>query len=526
MGTVKMVLANKSNKQALDEWEDFLEQIRNSTPVDLSETPAAKAKRMRELEAPGNQEKWIAYYFPKFAFSKPAKFQQDSTRRIINAIRKTGRMYQRRAWARGLAKSTRRMMEIFYVGFVLDFPINLLLCSKSEANAIRLLEPYRGVLEANQRLIADYGTQEKPGKWKEHEFITRSGMSFRAVGAGMNPRGARNNAMRVTVIIFDDIDDDEVCLNDERLNYRWSWIQDAVIPTIDIAKPYLIFFDNNIISADSIAVRAAQYADDVELVNIRDANGQSVWPEKNSEEDIDSILSKISYESGQKEYFNNPMTTGNAFPEMTWGKCPPLKSLQFAVIYADPSTSNKDRPSVRSRATASTKAVFLIGKHNNRYYVYNGFVDQTTNDKFVDWLFALRDYVNGQCQVFAYIENNTLQDPFYQQVLRPLILERMKTRGLINISPDTRKKPDKWVRIEGTLEPLNRNGLLILNAAERENPHMKRLEAQFKGASAQSTVMDGPDAIEGGVTIINQRYVSMAPNAIKAYTAKQTSKRF
>src|SRR5690348_6213643 len=110
--SVKIVTANKSNKQAMLEWEDFLLSIRNSTPVDINESEYEKKKRIKNLEA--NPEDWFKYYFPKYCFAPAAHFQKESTKRILKA---TQRFYQRRAWARGLSKSTRRMFEIFYLKF-------------------------------------------------------------------------------------------------------------------------------------------------------------------------------------------------------------------------------------------------------------------------------------------------------------------------------------------------------------------------------------------------------------------------
>lgn len=520
MSSVKMVLANQTNKQALVKWEDFLQSIRNSTPVDQNETEEDKAARIKKLEA--DPEEWFKYYFPKYCFAPAADFQKRSTRRIL----KTKRMFQRRAWARGLAKSTRRMMEIFFITFAKKFRTNMLMISKTEGNAKRLLGPYRANLEANQRLIHDYGVQEKIGSWSEEEFTTRSGHTFRAVGAEQNPRGTRNEELRVTIIVFDDVDDDEVCRNAERVEVRFKWIQEAVIPTVDIAADYYIFFDNNIIGEDSCAQRVKEYATDDEVINIRDANGVSVWPQKNSEEDIDFMLSLISYESAQKEYFNNPMSDGKVFKEMVWGKCPPLSKLDFVVIYADPSTSNKDRPTARSKAQNSCKAVTIVGKKDLKYYVYTAFVDVTKNAVFVDWLYGANDYVAGKTQAYTYIENNTLQDPFYEQVLLPLIFAKGKERGkVMGITPDARKKPDKFFRIEGTLEPKNRLGLLILNIDEKDNPHMKRLEAQFKSVSPNSRTMDGPDAVEGAVTILDNKIVAKAAG-VKAIRRKANNKRY
>src|ERR1035437_3377026 len=522
MRNVKVIWQNKSNKNALLDWEDFLQNVRNSTPVDVNESESEKKKRIKKLEA--DPEEWFKYYFPKYCFAEAADFQKRSTRRILKAEK---RFYQRRAWARGLAKSTRRMMEVFYLKFVKKIRINALLLSKNNENAVRLLDTYMGNLESNQRLINDYGTQEKAGKWTHGEFTTRDGSTFRAVGVDQNPRGAKNEELRINVLIGDDMDDDEVCRNPDRLNQYWLWFEQAVIPTVDISNIYYIFIDNNIIAEDSISVRAAEYADDVETINIRDEFGNSVWPEKNSEEDIDYMLSIISYESGQKEYFNNPLSQGKTFKEMVYGKCPPLKEMPFVIIYADPSPSNKDRPALKSKMQTSCKAVVVLGYKDLKFYLYKCFLDHTTNYNFSEWLYVANDLVGNQTQRYTYIENNTLQDPFYQQVLLPLIFQLGKVRGsALPISPDERKKPEKWYRIEGTLEPINRMGLLVLNIDEKDDPNMKRMEAQFKSASANSRTMDGPDAVEGGIHIIKNKIDTAAAGGIKLVKRKANNKRF
>lgn len=517
-----MSFNNKTDKQALIEWDEFLQAIRDSTPVDINETPEQKVKRIKRLE--NDVEEWFKYYFPKYAFAEPAPFQIESTRRIMRAVK----LYQRRAWARGLAKSTRRMMEVFFLSFAKKFPTNCLLISKSESNAIRLLAPYKANFEANQRLINDYGQQEKVGSWTDSEFITRSKLGFRAVGRGQNPRGSRNEEKRINLIIFDDVDDDEVCRNAERLEEAWQWCEQTAIPTVDISLPYFIFFDNNIIAEDSIAVRAGQYADDVELVNIRDESGVSVW-NKNSEEDIDYMLSKISYESGEKEYFNNPLGSGDTFETPTFGKCPPLKKLQFALVYCDPATSNRDKPQgKKNKAKNSCKAVWLIGYHDLKFYIYKGFVDNVGNSTFIDWMYFLRDYVAGKTTLFTYIENNTLQNPFYEQVLLPLISERGKTHplGVLPVTPDERDKPEKWTRIEANLEPEWRNGCLIFNEDEKDDANMKRLLAQFKAASATCKTMDGPDCIEGGVHLIKIKNALQAVSGVQAFKRPVNLKKF
>ena len=93
----------------------------------------------------------------------------------------------------------------------------------------------------------------------------------------------------------------------------------------------------NIIARDCCVVRAGESADHWDIVNIRDKSGRSTWPEKNSEEHIDRVLSKISTKAAQGEYFNNPIAEGEVFKDLVYGKVPPLSKFKFVVIYGDPS---------------------------------------------------------------------------------------------------------------------------------------------------------------------------------------------
>jgi hypothetical protein len=167
-----------------------------------------------------------------------------------------------------------------------------------------------------------------------------------------------------------------------------------------------------------------------------------------------------------------------------------------------------------------------MGYKDGIFYVYKGFLEQTNTDTFLNWFYDLRDWANGKVLLYNYIENNSLQDPFYEQVIEPKFLELGKSKGYISITPDKRKKPDKPVRIEGTLEPLWRTGQLIFNIDEKVNPHMMRLVEQFKLFNMQMKAPgDGPDCIEGGVWILNQKIRVAAPSDFKTFSKHANNKR-
>lgn len=393
------------------------------------------------------------------------------------------------------------MMETIYQ-VLNNMKKNILLISNSWDKAADLLQPYKLNLERNERIIQDYGVQQLPGSWKDGDFTTTGGASFVAVGAGQSPRGTRQEEIRPDKIIISDIDTDEDVRNPDIIKKRWQWYEKAVYPTRSVSKPFQVIWLGNLIAKDCCVARAMENADYVDIQNLEDKNGDSTWPEKNTVENIRRIKNSISTAAYQSEYMNNPLSEGDVFTEMRWGKIPPLNRFRFLVAYGDPAPSNSKNKS------ASYKALFLLGGLAGKTYIITGFLDHETNAAFVGWYYDIRDYVANKTQVYNYVENNKLQDPFYEQVFIPLFSEEAKSKGAIGITPDERVKPDKFSRIEGNLEPMNRLGNLIFNEAEKDNPHMKRLEEQFLLVTPKlSAPADGPDCIEGGAWIVNNKLI-------------------
>lgn len=483
-------------RKAYEEWYAFQRAFHSGLEIDPTETRADRRRRIKMLE--NDPEEWFKYYFARFCTAEPAPFHKAAARRAID----NPEWYEVLAWSRELAKSSRTMMTVCYL-VQTKKKRTVILTSNTQNNAERLLAPYRAFFESNERLIHDYGPQRNPGLWTSEEFTTRDGAAFRAVGAGQSPRGSRNNELRSDVLLVDDFDTDEECRNPEILNKKWDWFEKALYPTRSISTPLLVIFCGNIIAEDCCIKRAMETADHTDIVNIRDHNGRSTWPSKNTEEMIDRVLSKISYKAQQGEYYNNPVSEGNTFDDLTWDKVPPLDRFPFLVAYADPAPSNNAK-----QRSSSTKALALLGFYRGRYYVIKCFVDNVNTDTFVQWFFDLREWIGGRCPaIYWYIENNTLQDPFYTQVYVPAFAAKgRKTGAYIGITPDTRRKGEKFARIESGLEPLVRLGQLVFNVEEQGNPHMIRLKEQFRLFGPKlSAPADGVDAVEGGIYIVRQK---------------------
>lgn len=488
------------DRKALQRWAEHHKALAADVPVDDSLSKRDIEKKRAELEK--SPVEWIRYFFPKYAKYPFAPFHI----RAINRIIAHPEWYEVLSWSRELAKSTVAMFICMYLALTKRKKF-FVLASATETSAIRLLAPYKINFESNPRIRQFYGQQVNIGSWTDRDFTARCGAKFVALGAGSAPRGARNEEVRPDVIYLDDYDTDEDCRNPETLKKKWDWFEGALYPTRSISEPTLVLWCGNIIARDCCIKRAGEKARHWDIVNIRDKNGKSTWPQKNTEEQIDTVLANISARNAQAEYFNNPVSEGTIFKNLPFGKVPPLSRFRFLVCYGDPAYSDS------KKKASSTKALWLVGKYKGVYYIIKGFLARELNAVFISWYFDLLDYVAGKTAVYFYMEDNALQDPFFQQVFKPLLRDEVKARHKeLFIKPDHRQKIDKAARIEANLEPIDRNGAWVFNEDERANPHMVELIEQFRLFEMHLPYnADGPDCIEGAVNIINQKNGELEP---------------
>ena len=494
------------DRKALQRWEEHHKALAADIPVDSSLSQKDIIIQRERLEK--DPVEWIRYFFPKYARYPFAPFHV----RAINRITANPDWYEVLSWSRELAKSTVAMFIIMYLALTRQKKF-IVLASATIDSARRLLAPFKINFESNPRIRQFYGQQVTIGQWTDTDFLARCGAKFVAVGAGSAPRGARNENVRPDIIYMDDFDTDEDCRNPDTVKKKWDWFEGALYPTRSISEPTLILWCGNIIAKDCCIRRAGQKANHWDIVNIRDKNGHSTWPEKNTEADIDRVLANISSKNAQAEYFNNPVSEGQIFHALPYGKVPALSKFPFLVIYGDPAYSN-----ARVKAD-STKAVWLVGRLHNVYYIIKGFVALALNAQFIDWYYQLLDYVAGRTTVYCYIENNSLQNPFFQQVLKPLVFEENRKRHAeLYICEDVGKKAEKATRIEASLEPIDRNGQWIFNEREADNPHMQELRTQFQlFEMTMPYPADGPDCIEGAFSILRKKTTELQPPVTVSY---------
>lgn len=128
-------------------------------------------------------------YFPHLATTECADFQVDAAVYMRDHENARG-LFE---WARGHAKSTHiSLLQPLWLKIQPNAqPLIMILVSKSQEAARRLLGDLQAELESNDLYNADFGNQRGAGIWTNGEFTTATGDLFIALGRGQSPRGIK-----------------------------------------------------------------------------------------------------------------------------------------------------------------------------------------------------------------------------------------------------------------------------------------------------------------------------------------------
>ena len=513
----------REQKEALERWQEHCRQIRAMTAVSVEvsrETPAERDRRIKRLLS--DYDAFTEYYFPHYLALKD-KTTGEVIRTIHNApfhskaameIKNTPNLKGVYKWPRFHAKSTH--VGVISPCWLIFQPIPLInfmvLVSKSEDAAKRLLGDLQAELENNQRLIADFGEQKNLGSWLEGEFKTKRGIKFLAIGRGQSPRGLRDREVRPDYIVIDDLDDDELCRSEKRVKEATEWVKEALFGALDAGRGRFIMVSNLISQNSVLANIAASKGVRVSEIKAIDKDGNPTWKDKWTKGEAQAYRDFVGYRAWEKEMMHNPITDGTIFRHewIRFKRLPKLNKYDMLVCYTD--------PSFKSTTSNDYKACRLWGKIGTELHLIDTYVRQDTVSGMVRWLYNLYERTRDYVAISFFMEANFMQD---------IILDEFATEGNIRgyqlpILPDTRKKPEKIQRIEA-VSPLWERGLVFYNEALKNSPDMEvgieQTLALERGSRAHD---DAPDADEGAIWYLqrNSRQEIFKPVAIPRRSPK------
>ncbi len=489
-----------------EDWKLWCETVQNRTVVDSFESKEDRNKRIERLRA--NYREFVDYYFPHYTTDKKTGKSTASAGFHIRAANKVLKEHNLKAvfiWARGHAKSTH--FDVFIPLWLKCQAVKqinvMVLIGKSEDNANVLLSDIQAELQYNQRYIADFGQQYNTGSWQTGEFVTLDDTAFFARGRGQSPRGLRYRSFRPDYIVIDDLDDDELCQNEKRVNRLTDWVREALFGTLDGGRGRFVMV-GNLIAKNSVLNKISKTKGiHINRVNAYDRNGKVSWAEKWTKEEIQAMEQFMGYRAFQKEMMNNPITEGAVFKNewIRWKKPLPLSSYDALVAYCD--------PSFKASAKNDYKAIKVWGMKNTELHCLYAFCRQCSVGEMVRWFYDLHESLPSNVICDYYMEAN-----FMQELILDEFANEGKLRGYqLPIRGDYRKKPDKHQRIEA-ISPLWERGFVFYNINQQNDPDMlTALEQSLSFEKGSSTHDDAPDADEGAIFILqkNRRMEAFQP---------------
>ena len=508
-------------KEAIKRWKEHCRQIQSMTVLtSLEESVLEKNKRIQRLQK--DYAAFCEYYFPHFLTLRD-KTTGEVLRIVHNApfhnaaaakVKNTPNLKAVFKWPRGHAKSTH--FDIFMPLWLMFQPKRLInfmvVVGKSEDSAQRLLSDIQAELEYNKRIIADFGEQKNLGHWQDGEFTSQSGVKFLACGRGQSPRGLREREARPDYIVIDDLDDDELCRNEKRVNELTDWVKEALFGALDVGRGRFIMVGNLISKTSVLANIAKTKGVHVSEIKAVDKDGEPVWKEKWTKEEAQEYADFVGYRAWQKEMMHNPIRDGSIFKHewIRYKKVLPLNKYEMLVCYTD--------PSFKSTTNNDYKASRLWGKIGNELHLIDCYVRQDTVSGMVRWLYNLYESLPKNVAVKFFMEANFMQD---------IILDEFTTEGNLRgyqlpILPDKRKKPEKIQRIEA-ISPLWERGFVFYNEALKDSPDMVAGIEQTLAIERGSRIHDdAPDADEGAIWYLQKD--TRQDNYKPMFGARPTSK--
>jgi phage terminase large subunit-like protein len=485
-------MLNPKNKY-IQSFEELVEIIKSSTQINLNEGSGDKNKRIKKLLS--NYEAFCNYYFPEYCYAPFSTFHKTIQKDIVD---KPNNIYLAQ-WSRGFAKSTHLGL---FLPLYLKFNQRLngvIVGSLNEDMAGTKLDDLQANLQANQRIIADFGQQWSYGNWQDGEFVTKDGVAFYGFGKKQSPRGYRFKWKRPNYGLVDDLNDARQLKNASIADEDKRWVMEELKPALWTREWWLIIAQNKF---HDNAVTSLIEADEeikckVHKVNIVDAKGESNW--KENPDFTKETIATLSESEGAgfiRERLNTPFEEGSTFriEWLQWCEPLPLDKYEGVLIhYLDPSYKSTDK--------SDYKAWVLLGKYKKEYHVLKAWGEKTTSKNMWEYAFEVDEWIDKKTTVKHCMESNFIQEEVHKKELERV--EEDNNRPL-RIFYDKRKKEDKFERIE-TMQPLFQRGLIKFNLKEKESTGMKLLRSQLLAIEKGSRINDDlPDALEGAIFMIDK----------------------
>ena len=232
-------------------------------------------------------------------------------------------------------------------------PFTLIISDTSTQAEQRTSDLHAELLE-NKLLVGDYPHlalpdaehyRQQKAKRTQGDFITVGGLRVLGSGAGKSLRGIKDGANRPSLIICDDLENDEAVATPGQRVKLWGWFTKSILnlPGPDGARFIVI---GTILHRLSLLARLLGTSDGEvwtrRLYRAIDAHGAVLWPAVWTREKLEAKRREIGSRAFASEYLNDPSDDSMTLFKEAWiraNRVPSAPPLARVVVAVDPSIS-------------------------------------------------------------------------------------------------------------------------------------------------------------------------------------------
>ena len=280
---------------------------------------------------------------------------------------------------RGHAKSTTVDMTYPLWAGCFEQEEFIVIISDTYTQAAEFINALKDEFENNSKIKWLFGNM-KGDDWQDGEFVLSNGIKYAAKGSGMKIRGIRHRHTRPTLMIFDDIENDENIKSAEQRQKLYHWFTKAAIPALARGGRAVVI--GTILHFDSLVNKVMKQQDIFKSWQTRvfyaittdeDGTEHALWPEHRSLEKLKSMRDNpndqefVGSIAFAQEYQHKPFSEEDAIVKPDWIKeCEPSQapdeySRQARVLTVDPAASE------RQTADPTAMIVADLGADGNVY---------------------------------------------------------------------------------------------------------------------------------------------------------------
>lgn len=471
-----------------DKWAEGLAQwVGESVSPFQNDTPSKKKKRI--ARAKRDKLYFLKTYLPHY-FDKPfgdfhkewAGFTDiEDEPFFLGAPREHG-------------KSTFFTVGISLHDVCFELRYFILIISDTNDQALEFTMPIRAELEENARIKSDFGDL-KGKKWEQGDFVTSKAIRVLARGRKDKIRSKKSGKHRPDRVWIDDLENDENVLNPRLVERTITWIRSAVLGAL--SHGYKAMMIGNLFSAKSALSQ---------LIEEKDEDGNSLykskvyravkedntplwpglWPMKRLLK-AKRMMGLIAYNKEMMNLTDDP----DAEIKKEWLR--EYKRQDMGHKIDDFEIATFIDLSSTSHSKSDFKSLVTVGKYEQRYYVLFAWIQRKSIRELINKMYEVHDVYGG---VIGIEEN------MFKEVLKELLVAEAEKRNKHLPIKLVHHSTNKILRIITTLSWHLSIGNILFDFASSDQV---RLKEQLLFLDNPAVEDDGPDSLEGAVSLLNNR---------------------